>query len=96
MSYKVDPTNLLFTDLDAYEAELLKEEVSDLVLNGTSVWKTKAFSHWLTAGGFDERQALLVMTTVYPAKALLSLVRMKDALTTARTTLLKRDLKGGA
>jgi hypothetical protein len=79
MSYHIDSnSSLLFDNLTDIEAETLQKEVEALVLKGTSVWGTAGFLAWCEAGGFNHDNALLVMATAYPQRALLSLLRRKQ------------------
>lgn len=79
MSYHVDPTSLLFDDLTEEEADVILKQVEDLVLRGTSgpVFESEAFKAWSAACDFDDRQTLLVISTAYPQRALLSLLKCR-------------------
>ncbi len=75
MSYRVDPQTLLFDDLDPNEAKILYRDMEDIVLRGSHHYGAEAFQSWLKAAGYDNRQALLVLSTAYPQRALLSLLK---------------------
>lgn len=74
MSYRVNPTSLLFDDLTPPEIAELETLTKQLVLEGRSIFGQRCFIEWCNVAGFDDRQALLVMTTAFPQRALLSLV----------------------
>ena len=75
MSYHIDPVTMLFDDLSDEEAATLQKDVEAIVLKGTSLWGTEAFRIWCEVMGYDPNNALLVMSTAYPQRALLSLLR---------------------
>lgn len=72
---RVDPTTLLFEDLTDEEATALTT-LAERIMFGPGLTQTEPlFETWMEAGGFAGEQRLLVMATVFPARALLSIVR---------------------
>ncbi len=73
----VDPKTMLFTELDETEATELLEGCEALVLTGDlpQACRETYFEPWCKQCGFEDRQSLMVLSTVFPARALLSLVR---------------------
>lgn len=89
MSYTVNPSTLLFNDLNEEEATFLEAQVTDLVLHGisTNVWDSAPFVEWSRAiSPFPASQALLIMSTAYPQRALLSLLRRMQTLSPQKLT----------
>jgi hypothetical protein len=79
MSYRVDPNTLLFEDLTDHEAEQLRADMEGLVLKGSrGPIQSSAFQQWTHACGFDATQSLLMYSTAYPQRALLSLLFRKE------------------
>lgn len=78
MSYNVSHT-MLFDDLTESEAAALKREIEDLVIIGISASGSPAFEAWwkATHAHLPDTNRLLIMATVYPARALLSLLKMQ-------------------
>ena len=74
MSYHVDPVSQLFDDLSPMEAQHVFDTVRACVLGGTSLYADPAFEAWRSVLQYDERQGILIMATVYPQRALLSLI----------------------
>ena len=75
MSFNVDPKTLLFVDLTEGEARDLATFVTDLVLNGHTNMQHPAFKSWYEAHGLRPGQDILVYSTSFPQRALLSIVR---------------------
>lgn len=85
---RVDPISLLFEDIPDDVAVQMREATERMVLQGDvphpdPPWLTL----WLEAGGFDDRQRLMVLATVLPARVFLSLLRRQEALAAAPETL---------
>jgi len=74
MSYHVNQTTQLFDDLTLTEAEELSITVKEAVLCGSSLYENQAFRSWCASLGYSEKQYLLVMSTAFPQRALLSLL----------------------
>ena len=72
MSYRVN-NHLLFIDLTDTEAKELGAFCERLVVEGHTDIEHPAFVAWCKAANFDERQVLLVYSTAFPQRALLSL-----------------------
>jgi len=75
VSYSVDPKSLLFTDLTDEEAKSVEALATDIVLHGRPDGTHPAFTTWCNVAGYNSTQSLLVMSTAFPQRALLSLVR---------------------
>jgi len=72
----VDPASLLFQDIPSDMREEMFRVAEEIVLAGDLPhpqpdWVTM----WFEAGGFDERQRLMVFSTVFPVRVFLSLLR---------------------
>lgn len=77
----VDPTTLLFKELASDEKEEIYRATKELVLKGVVPHPyPKWLEKWMQVGKFDERQRLLVLSTVFPARALLSLLESERPL----------------
>lgn len=74
MSYHVDPKTQLFDNLTLVEAEELWVAVRETVLHGRSLYENQAFRAWCTEMGYTENQYILLMSTAFPQRALLSLL----------------------
>lgn len=73
----IDPSTLLFYGLSNDEANDLLELTDALVFDGKmhhDPWNHPLVRTWLDAGDFDERQMLLVMSTVFPIRVYKSLL----------------------
>ncbi len=71
----IDPTTLLFKNLTVDERAEVYQVSKALILE----WKVphpypEWLEAWMRVGKFDERQRLLVLGTIFPARALLSLI----------------------
>jgi len=79
MSYRVRTDTLLFVDLTNEEAKQLQTDVEALILKGErGPINSTAFKMWSIACGYPEDQELLMYSTVYPQRALLSILRRKE------------------
>lgn len=72
----IDSTTLLFRDISLKLRHEMKEFCEDIVIKGRIPnplpdWVEK----WFTVGKFDDRQRLLVISTVLPQRIMLSLLR---------------------
>ena len=90
MSYHLDPTDLTFDDLFDDEARELEQLAHNITIQGRPHLQHPAFLAWALAGGYDERQSLLVHTTAFPPRALLSTTRYWRERVEERQTL-ERD-----
>lgn len=73
---RIDPTTLLFEGIDPDTRVEMFQMMEALVLQGTLPHpQPQWMSDWFEAGGFDDRQRLMVMSTVLPVRVFLSLLR---------------------
>lgn len=71
----VNQTTQTFEDMTAPEAWALREAVVPMILNGVISEQARIyFELWRRELGYDSRQGLLLMTTAFPQRALLSLL----------------------
>lgn len=71
---KINQTTMLWEDISSAEREEMQRVAEDIVLRGKVPYPVPSWiNDWLTAFGYDERQALLVMSTAIPQRILLSL-----------------------
>lgn len=70
----VDPATLLFTDLSDDEASHLTYLAHCLLFSSGPTQEEPLIEAWMKAGGFDDSRRLLVLTTVFPARALYSVL----------------------
>jgi hypothetical protein len=71
----IEPFTMMIRDLDEEEAGMLDREIRKLVDKGEiSEDLRMAYDIWALECAFDDRQKLLVMTTVFPQYVLMSLV----------------------
>lgn len=79
MSYRVRTDTLLFVDLTDEEAKQLQTDMEALILKGErGPINSTAFKMWSAVCRYSEDQELLMYSTVYPQRALLSLLRRKE------------------
>ncbi len=72
---RVDPKTLLITEMTDLEAAAMLEWTEAIVLAGTFPPDDPPWlAEWLRVAGFDGRQRLMVLSTVVPQRALLSLL----------------------
>lgn len=72
---KVDPKTLMFTNMSREDRAAVMNVVLDIMNKGRTPWPYPEWlSDWFKAGNFDEHQSLLVISTVFPQKALLSIL----------------------
>lgn len=71
----VDPATLLFTDLSDEDAAHLTDLAYRLLFSSGLTQEEPLVEVWMKAGGFDNRQRLLMLATVFPARALYSVLR---------------------
>ncbi len=75
MAISVNKTSLLFEGLTPDECSDLFRLTEALVLRGETPPRECPFvAKWIEAGGYDERQWLLLVGVAFPQRALLSLV----------------------
>lgn len=73
---KIDKTTLLFSEMSYKERVELFEYAEDVVLRGKLPRVPPTWvAQWFEAAGFDDRQGLLVVSTVLPQRILLSLLK---------------------
>lgn len=78
---RVNTTTLMFEDITAQEALSLREAIVPLILNGTISEQARIyFEHWRTELGYDDRQGLLLMSTAFPQRVLLSLLQYHEGI----------------
>lgn len=68
----INPTDMLAYDLSTTECQDLIVEMQRLVLNGEVDMNSPFFRAWITATEYDGRQTLLLYSTAYPQRMLLS------------------------
>lgn len=72
---RVNTSTLMFEDLTDDEADSLTR-LAESIMFGPGLTQTEPlFETWMETSNFDARQRLLVMATVFPARALLSVLR---------------------
>lgn len=72
--WNVNPTTLEFEGLTSAQRSELRDICINIVRHGKVDFHHPAFQAWVRAGNFDDRQALLCLSTAFPQKALLSIV----------------------
>ena len=76
---KINPTTMLFENLNAIEAAQLEVVTEAIVMHGdiSGQFTQSYFREWCKACKFDsdQRQGLLLISAAFPQRALLSLVR---------------------
>lgn len=73
---RIDPTTLLFENIDPETQYEMYRVTKALVLKGEVPHpRPEWLEEWLRAAGYDDRQALLAMSTSLPARVLLSLLQ---------------------
>lgn len=78
---KIDPKTLLFTDIPPEMAKEMLAVSEDIMFKGTLPHpRPEWLQEWMQAGGFDERQYLLIVSTVLPARVLLSIIKHLEVL----------------
>ena len=71
---RIDPVTLLWEDLSPEDVEEMFVVFEDLILKGDIPHpKPKWWTDWYEIAGFDDRQQLMVMSTVIPSRLGLSL-----------------------
>jgi len=72
---QIDPTTLLFHDLSDQEADELRTFGEALLFKGEILNPhPHAVKMWFEVGKFDDRQQLMVMSTVLPGRIFYSLL----------------------
>lgn len=73
---KIDKTTMLFYELTPYESDELIELAERVVQKGECIILHPLFLKWTKACSLtDVRSQLLVMSTLFPQKALLSVIK---------------------
>ena len=72
---KIDPNTMMFQDMTQAEAREVEEVASKVILEGGVPVDHPILKEWLEVCGFSDHRALLVMCTVFPGRALLSVLR---------------------
>jgi hypothetical protein len=70
---RVDPATMLVSDLTDVERTEIIRMCSDLILLGKFDWNHPIISQWCAGCELDDRQKLLLISTVMPQRLLLSL-----------------------
>ncbi len=76
----VDPQTLLFTEMTDDELADLRLLAESIVLQGETAYGHPLFDAWCAVAGYSDphdSRKLLVMSTVFPQRALLSILRLK-------------------
>ena len=73
---RLDTKTQTFFDFDYNEAIRLRVDLEKLILKGeiTSQLRDEFFEPWRIGLGYDDRQGLLLMSTAFPQRMLLSLL----------------------
>lgn len=72
---KVDNSTLIITDFGDIDLERLYNDTKNMIFRGVISDSIRSiFNDWMNQCGFDERQQLLVLSTVFPARVFLSLI----------------------
>lgn len=96
MAFEVDKKTLLFTNaLTWEEARELAKFAERIVIEGYVDGDHPAFKAWSTVAEYDSRQKLLVYSTAFPQRALLSLVRLLSPKMPGVEPLLDKDTTPG-
>ena len=75
----VNRDTMLFENLTDFDAMRLRVATEELVQTGHIDPDARYFFEvWRASLGFDDRQGLLLMSTAFPQRALLSLLRRND------------------
>lgn len=86
----VDPKTLLFEDLSESESVALVGFAESIMFGpGMESVGGALIEAWMKAGGFDDHQRLLIISTVFPGRALLSVIRDLASRSTAIDTLIQ-------
>ena len=76
---QIDTKSMLFVDLTDEEAAELTAFAEGVVLHGSIPHPQPEWvDQWMTAFGYDERQRLLVISTAFPQRVLLSVLRHRS------------------
>ena len=75
----VNRDTMLFENLIDFEAFRLRKATEELVQTGHITPDARYFFEvWRVSLGYDERQGMMLMSTAFPQRALLSLLRRSD------------------
>lgn len=78
---RIDHATMLFVDLTDQEALELQAFAESVVLHGNIPNPQPEWvDQWMREFGYDERQRLLVISTAFPQRVLLSVARYQSAL----------------
>jgi len=77
-SIAVGRRTLKFLDLSPEDQKLLQSEVEDIVFHGTIKWESKFLTAWLEVNEIPDHCKLVTVSTVYPTRALWSLLQMQQ------------------
>lgn len=73
---KVNEKTLLFEGMTPEDCDVVRQVAEGIIFNGTTPWPYPEWlAKWFKAGKFDENQSLLVISTVFPQRALVSVLR---------------------
>lgn len=73
---RINPSTMLFEDFTLEESQELYKVARELVFDGKVPYPHPEWlTEWFKVCGFDERQALLVITTVLPQRILFSVCK---------------------
>ena len=80
MTYAIDKETMLFVGISDTLAREMREWCRQLMFIGTTPWPDPPWvTDWLKTFGFDDRQRLLVLSSVLAPRALWSLLARMDA-----------------
>ena len=77
---RVNPVTQTFIEMSQSDYIALRQEIELLVVHGTITERIRVFfEFWRVALGYDDRQGLLLMSTAFPQRVLLSLLHHKES-----------------
>jgi hypothetical protein len=80
MTYAVDKETMLFVDISGALARDMREWCRQVIFIGKTPWPDPPWvTDWLKTFAFDDRQRLLVLSTVLVPRVLWSLLSRMDA-----------------
>ena len=75
---KINPTTMLFEDLETQDIINLRLEVNEIVFNGKVNWESPYLKQWLATSHDESKQKLILASMVYPTRVLLSVLEYFD------------------
>jgi hypothetical protein len=94
VTYAIDKKTMLFVDIGDALAREMREWCRQVVFVGKAPWPDPPWvTVWLKAFGFDERQRLLVLSSVLVTRVLWSLLEREGAQAALAKANLRRRVK---